>query len=60
MVVRTGGGSDLQEETDEPTVAAYRYEIAPSSREFELLLFPTRAILQRALADLRRHLVASP
>ena len=50
-LVRTGGGSDLEEETGEPVVAAARYEIAPSSREFELLIFPSHAAAQRALDD---------
>ena len=50
-LVRTGGGSDLEEKTDEPVVAAARYEIAPSSREFELLLFGSGAAAQRALED---------
>lgn len=54
MLVRTGGGSGLEEEIDEPTLAAHRYEIVPSSREFELLVFPSRAALERALEDLRQ------
>lgn len=54
MFVRTGGGSDIEDETDEPTLAAHRYEISPSSREFELLIFPSRAALKRAVKDLRQ------
>ena len=53
MLVRTGGGSDIEDEIDEPTRAARRYEISPSSREFELLIFPSRAALKRAVKDLR-------
>ena len=53
MLVRTGGGAGLAEEIDEPMLAARRYEIAPSSREFELLIFPSRSTLQKALDDLR-------
>lgn len=54
MLVRTGGGAGLAEEIDEPLLAAHRYEVAPSSREFELLIFPSRRLLQRGLEDLRR------
>ena len=53
MLVRTGGGAGLAEEIDEPLLAAGRYEISPSSREFELLIFPSRAIMQKALDDLK-------
>ena len=53
MLVRTGGGAGLAEEIDEPMLAARRYEIAPGSREFELLIFPSRATAQKALADLK-------
>ncbi len=53
MLVTTGGGSDIEDETDEATLAARRYEISPSSREFELLVFPSRAALKRAVKDLR-------
>lgn len=53
MLVRTGGGAGLAGETDEPTLAAPRYEISPSSREFELLIFSSRAAARRGLEDLR-------
>lgn len=53
MLVTTGGGSGIEDETDEPTLAARRYEISPSSREFELLVFPPRAALKRAVNDLK-------
>lgn len=52
MLLASGGGSDLEEEIDEPLLAARRYEITPSSREFELLIFPSRELLRRALEDL--------
>lgn len=53
MLVTTGGGSDIEDETDEATLAARRYEISPSSREFELLVFSSRAALKRAVNDLK-------
>ena len=53
MLLRTGGGAGLAGETDAPTLAARRYEISPSSREFELLVFSSRAAAGRGLEDLR-------
>jgi len=51
--VATGLGSALDEEVPEPALAAERYEIRPTSREFELFVFPTTAIARDAVPDLR-------
>ena len=53
MLQRTGLEPELPEETDEPLLDARRYEIPPSSREFELLVFSSADAADRAAGDLR-------
>ena len=53
MLQRTGLEPELPAETDELLLDARRYEIPPTSREFELLVFPSREIAERAADDLR-------
>lgn len=52
-VTRTGLGSVLDEEIDQPTLSALRYEIVPGGREFELLVFPSAQAARAALDDVR-------
>jgi hypothetical protein len=51
--VETGLGPALDEEVPEPALAAKRYEIRPTSREFELYVFPDAALARDAVPDLR-------
>lgn len=53
QITETGLGSGLNEEIDQPALAEKRYEILPSSREFELYVFGSAADARQAVSGFR-------